>query len=478
MKNSYKWLLLGMLSCAFFFHQADRALFGLLTERIQGELHLNDFDMGVIQWSLFFTLAIMNPIAGFLGDRFSRKWIITLSLIFWSLMTALTGSPLVTGMCGLVFFRSIATAGGESFYAPSAYALLATHHTTTRSVAMAVHQAALYVGLIFSGKIVKWVIDALDQIPAVVDVFTAAGTWRLVFIIFGGLGLLLGLFFIFGLRDKPAGASAAKPSRPQPATMPQEKGRLVDGLKAYFCNPSALLASTGFIAIVFANNAYMSWAPKFVARKYAVKDVVAGDDTMFWHYVFAFGAIMLGGVITDFFVKRNPRFRVGLQAVALLLGAPLLMYFSCAPTYVLMITAIAGYGIFRGLFEVNTHASLFDVVKPRYRSTAVGLMTMLAFLIGSLAPLLIGWMSKSASETALAAKGLDATQIELLLKNPLAEAAAPILAQIQMTAQQVLSLGVPGFERGFWWMGVTYIIGGVAMVASFLFTFRRDHVAE
>ena len=476
MNKSYKWFLLAMLSCAFFFHQADRALFGLLTERIQGELHLNDFHMGVIQWSLFFTLAIMNPIAGFMGDRFSRKWIITLSLIFWSLMTALTGSPLVTGMMGLVFFRSIATAGGESFYAPSAYALLATHHTKTRSVAMAVHQAALYVGLIFSGKLVKWVIDALDHVPAVVNVFTAAGTWRLVFIIFGGLGFLLGVFFVFGLRDKPAGGNGDE--RADKIVRPAEKGAFVDGLKAYFCNPSALLASVGFIAIVFANNAYMSWAPKFVARKYGVRDVVAGDDSMFWHYIFAFGAIMLGGFLTDFFVKRNPRFRVGLQAVGLLIGAPMLMYFSCAPTYVMMITAIAGYGVFRGLFEVNTHASLFDVVQPRYRSTAVGLMTMIAFLLGSLSPLFIGWLSNSATKVALADKGLDAAQIELLLKNPMAESAAPILAQIQMTAQQVLSLGVPGFERGFWWMGVTYVIGGLAMVGSFLFTFKRDRVTE
>jgi hypothetical protein len=29
MKKSYKWFLIAMLSCAFFFHQADRALFGL-----------------------------------------------------------------------------------------------------------------------------------------------------------------------------------------------------------------------------------------------------------------------------------------------------------------------------------------------------------------------------------------------------------------------------------------------------------------
>ena len=33
----------------------------------------------------------MTVVAGFLGDRFSRKWIITLSLIAWSLMTICMG---------------------------------------------------------------------------------------------------------------------------------------------------------------------------------------------------------------------------------------------------------------------------------------------------------------------------------------------------------------------------------------------------
>ena len=38
MGKKYKWVMLALLSCAFFFHQADRALFGLLTVPIQGEV--------------------------------------------------------------------------------------------------------------------------------------------------------------------------------------------------------------------------------------------------------------------------------------------------------------------------------------------------------------------------------------------------------------------------------------------------------
>ena len=201
MAKSYKWLLIGMLSCAFFFHQADRALFGLLTIPIQKDIGLTDVQIGWINTTLSWTLAAMTVVAGFLGDRFSRKWIITISLIAWSLMTICMG--FIGGFVGALFFRSIATGVGESFYAPSAYALIAVHHKETRSVALSIHQAALYVGLMASGLMVAWALGFL-------------GTWRNVFIAFGAAGCALGVTFIWALKD-----GAPKSSESHNSAIPQ-----------------------------------------------------------------------------------------------------------------------------------------------------------------------------------------------------------------------------------------------------------------
>ena len=417
MGKNYKWLLLAFLSMAFFFHQADRVLFGLLTIPIQDELHLTDLQIGWINTALFCTLAVMTPIGGFVGDRFSRKWIITFSLLFWSLMTACTG--FVGGMCGLIFFRSIATGGGESFYVPSALALLASHHRETRSVALSVHQAALYVGLMFSGALVAWALHLF-------------GGWRPVFFTFGGLGFALGVVFVWALKER--GDDGDNGDDGDDCKAKGEKPPLVKGLKAYFCNPSALLATGGFLAVVFANNAYLSWAPKFMARKFALGVGAAGYGAMLYHHVAAFVAIMAGAFLTDACVRRNPRFRLLLQTVALLLGAPALILFGFAPSCIAAWAGVALYGVFRGLFEVNAHASLFDVVPPCHRSTAEGLMTMVAFFTGSLSPLMIGALSDK--------------------------------------------YGVRGFEIGFSILGVGYLLGAAAIAASFFFTFKRDRIAE
>ncbi|MBR4614025.1 MAG: MFS transporter [Kiritimatiellae bacterium] len=422
MKKWYKWCVVAMLSCAFFFHQADRALFGLLTIPIQQDLGLTDVQIGWINTVLSWTLAAMTMVAGFAGDRFSRKWLITGSLLFWSLMTVCMGFVgdwrifgfTIPAFLVVMFFRSIATGGGESFYAPSAMALIGSHHKETRSVAFSIHQAALYIGLMTSGVLVAWALGIL-------------GSWRNVFIVFGGAGFVLGIFFIWALKDNEDVANGQEPRGEI------RKGSPLGGLRAFFFNPSAICATIGFVAIVFVNNAYLFWAPKFMAQKFGCDVGTAGAQTMLWHHLFAFAAIMVGGIATDHFVKRRPRFRLALQMSAMLLGAPCLVLVGFSSSIAATVVMTALYGVFRGTFEVNTHASVFDVVAPEHRSTVVGCMVMSAFFFGGLSGVAMGKLS------AL--------------------------------------YGVRGFEIGFAILGAAYMIGAAAVATSFFFTFKRDRIA-
>ena len=425
MRGSYKWFMLLLLSLAFFFSQADRVLFGLLTIPIQEELHLTDLQIGVVNTALFVTLALTVPLAGLLGDRFNRKWVITGALLFWSAMTAATG--LVGGICGMIFFRSVLTGGGEAFYGPSAYALIAAHHKETRSLALAIHQAALYLGLMFSGALVAWVLARLHAVAWVVSLFGEAGCWRPVFLVFGGVGFLLGIVFVWALHDSMAGKSGDSRQR--------VGGTFRAGCRAFFCCPTVVLNAIGFIAICFANNAYVSWAPKFAAQKFGLTVGAAGNGTMLYHHLAAFVAILVAGWATDAVLLRGyPRFRLLLQTVAMFLGAPMLVWFGFAPSVATCFAATTLYGVFRGIYEANTQASAFDAVRPEHRATVVALADLFAMLIGSLSPLLIGAMSDR--------------------------------------------MGMRGFEWGFALMGGAYVVGATAMLAAMLFTFNKDRINE
>ena len=419
MKNGYKWLLLLLLSSAFFFHQADRALFGLLTIPIQDELKLSDVQIGWINTVLSWTLAGMAFVAGPVGDRFSRKWVITISLVAWSFMTFMMGFVGDWRICGflipaffvVMFFRSIATGVGESFYGPCYPPLIAAYHKATRSIALSIHQGALYVGLMTSGVLTAWALGVL-------------GSWRHVFMVFGGAGFALGVGFIWLLKD--TGRETARSGK--------DSASPLAGFAYFFRCPSAWCAMAGFIAIVFVNNAYLFWAPKFMAQKFGVSVGAAGTQTMLYHHLFAFVAIIAGGILTDRFVKRMPRFRLGFQILSMLAGAPCLVLVGVSSSAAAMVAMTAAYGVFRGCFEVNTHASLFDVMPPAYRSTSVGLFTVFAFFFGGLSGVLMGALSEK--------------------------------------------YGVRGFEIGFALMGAAYVIGALVMTISFFFTFRKDRITE
>ena len=368
MTNSpfYRWELLILLFFTYFLHQADRAIFGIVLPSIKSELRLTDTQLGLSGTVLFLVLAVMVPAAGWLGDRWSKKWIITGSLFFWSTATMLTG--LSRGLLGLILFRSVATGGGESFYGPAATALIAAFHRKTRALALSIHQGSLYFGIMISGFLAAWVSEQFG--------------WRSTFYIFGGCGLLLGGILIFRLRDPHVGESEAAPE--------QESVPPLESVKTLVRIPTVPLLTVGFSAIVFVNNAYLVWAPMFIGTKFGIKEITAGGFSMFYHHLAALFGVLLGGALADAVVPRRPTFRLQLQAAAMLCGVPLIFLLGRIESLPVLWIVIALFGFVRGLYESNTHAAVFDVVPQRLRATVVGLMIMCGFLLGSLSPLLLG----------------------------------------------------------------------------------------
>ena len=412
MSGLYKWWVVAMLGGAYFFHQADRAIFGVLVPYIQSDLALTERQLGHVNTVLFLTIAVVTFIAGFLGDRFDRKRIITGSLIFWSVATM--GLGFASSFVAVVMLRSVATGGGESFYGPSAMSLLASHHRETRSLAFSIHQAALYLGLMLSGVLALRVLDVV-------------GTWRRVFVAFGAAGLILGVSYLFLMRPDARDDARRAEGKPEGAS-------LAESFRAFFACPSALLATTGFIAICCVNNTYITWAPKMFHERFGLDGATAGAHAMFYHHLVAFGAILAGGWLTDRFVARFPRFRLGFQICALLLGAPALLLIGRCGTFAAAMAMTAAYGLFRGLFEVNTHASVFDVVPARHRASVVGFMLLLAMGLGALfSGELMGWVFSSFGERA--------------------------------------------YSVAFALMGGTYALAALLMSVSFFFTFRRDRIS-
>jgi len=405
-----KWTLLAFAAAIHVTYVVARSLLGVLADPIQAETGLDNVAFGVLTAAIFWTHSLVVPFAGFVGDRFNRAKLIGCAAMAWSVMTALAG--FASGFWTLLLLASVAVIVPQTVFGPTTCALLSDHHVATRTVALSCHQAAYYVGWFVSGA-------AIAGILAV-----CGGTWRAAFFAVGGIGMLVALVFLllfgtFAAPDAKAVSSEAKPT-------------FAASLRAFFGCPTARLLAIGYIANIFVIFGYSSWAPKFVAQKFALTPAAAGTGSMFWHYAASFVAVLATGVVTDRLVKRFPRVRLAFGTGAMLLAVPAAVGFGFAPTVSLTWASAALLGFALGVFGANMVSAVYDVVPSRFRAGTVGFLNVLAAFIGSFAALMLGALSART--------------------------------------------GTRGFELGFALMGVVTLVAALAYAAAAVFTYERDKV--
>ena len=388
----YKWEVLLLLWMAFLLNQGDRQVFNTVLPAIRDALNLSDTSVGLIATMFNLFYAVMVPVGGWAGDRFSRKWVTTISILFWSIATMFTG--LAASMFWLIILRSVATGGGEAFFGPANYSLLGQYHTDTRARAMSIHQTAYYIGVILAGWLAGLIADKLG--------------WQYSFIIFGAVGVFWGILMIVRLKDYPktpdqaVGDGKAVPgqeataSASLPATTGNpDKPGFFDGFKTVFTTPTALALTLGFSGLIFVITGYMTWVPAYLQEEFGQSQAQAGFDSMFWTYVAAFIGVLLAGSLSDKLAVRNHGTRMMLQAIGLIGGAVFLFLMGGHPALWLLYIAFAGWGFFRAFFDANTYAILYDVTPPRLHASCSSAMITTGFAVGALAPVVLGALKES-----------------------------------------------------------------------------------
>src|SRR4051812_34036464 len=72
-------------------------------------------------------------------------------------------------------------------------------------------------------------------------------------------------------------------------------------------------------------------------------------------------------------------------------GAPFVALCGMTQSVAVLIVALSAWGFFKGLYDANIFASVFDVIRPEARGTAAGFMNTVGWLGGGgAAPLVIG----------------------------------------------------------------------------------------
>lgn len=369
-ERRYTMFLLFLVSV---FSYMDRTIISILQVPIKQELGLSDAQLGALtglSFALFYaTLSL--PLAR-LADRWVRKNLIAGSLAVWSAMTAL--SSLATGFVSLLAFR-IGVAVGEAGSLPATHSIIADlYPPDKRATATSLWGLSLPLGLMLgfaSGGILA---DVLG--------------WRTAFAVIGGAGVLLAPIVLLIVREPKRGHF----DPPSISTLPVPT---MGEALAYLWNSKAWRYMViGGTLHTFAWYSAISWNPPFYTRIY---NMSLSEMSIYLALANGIGCalgMLLGGVLSDRFGRKNPEKRLQVVAVALLLMVPicLVQYFydskgiSLALGFVQLALMVVYYGPIVAVGQSLVPASM------RAFSSSVMLLSVNIFGLG-LGPFLTGLLS-------------------------------------------------------------------------------------
>lgn len=309
----YAWYVVGVLTLVYVFSFIDRQILNLLVAPIRKDLGITDTQMSLLMgfsFAVFYTF--FGIILGRLADTKSRRSIIAVGFVMWSLFTA--GCGMARNFAQMLLLR-MGVGVGEAALSPAAYSLITDYFPKQRrATAISVYSMGIYIGsglaYILGGLVIKWAsAEQTWDLPLV----GATRPWQVIFFIVGLPGVLLALL-VYSIRE-PA-RRGIKLLKAADGTMKAAQVPLKEVFAYIFENKLTFLChNVGFALLSFSSYGSSSWIPTFLTRNHGWTGAKPG--LVFGTVVAVCGTlgIVAGGWLADRMAARGYRdanMRVGL----------------------------------------------------------------------------------------------------------------------------------------------------------------------
>ncbi len=365
MKNSkiYPWVVVGLLGGVALLNYMDRQMLSTMKDAMQIDIEelQSATNFGRLMAVFLWIYGLMSPVSGIIADRLSRKWLIVGSLLVWSSVTYLMG--LATTFDQIFWLRSLMGIS-EALYMPAGLALIADYHTGgSRSLAVGIHMTGLYIG------------QAIGGFGATL---AAAYSWHTTFHWFGIIGIAYAIVLAVFLKDKQRDAA---PATDTPAKQPSMG--VVASMRSLLTNVAFWVILLYFAVPSLPGWATKNWMPTLFAENLGLPMSQAGPMATITIAASSFIGVLLGGTLSDRWVKRTLRGRVYTGAIGLGLTIPSLLLLGFGHSIVGIVCAGLLFGIGFGMFDANNMPILCQFVGARQRATAYGIMNMVGVFAGA-----------------------------------------------------------------------------------------------
>lgn len=373
LEKIYPWAVVALLWFVALLNYLDRQMLSTMKDAMQidiAELE-SAVNFGKLMAIFLWIYGFISPFAGAVADRVSRKWLIVVSLAVWSAVTLLMGYCTTYNQ---IFWLRALMGVSEALYIPAGLSLIADYHTgKSRSFAIGIHMTGLYVG------------QGLGGFGATI---AAAFSWQQTFHWFGIIGIAYAFVLILFLRDKRQEPKASLDIRHAGFSIFKSFGII-------FSNIAFWIILFFFASTSLPGWAIKNWLPTLYSDSLNLPMSQAGPVSTITIAISSFIGILIGGPLSDKWVKKNIKGRVYTSAIGLALMIPALILLGFGENMVSAVLAGLFFGVGYGMFDANNMPILCQFVPARLRATAYGIMNMIGVVSGALCTQVLGKLADS-----------------------------------------------------------------------------------
>lgn len=369
-RRFYPWMVVGLLWVVALLNYMDRQMLSTMQQSIGMSIPAvkDPVNFGRLMAIFLWIYGCISPAAGAVADRLSRKWIIVGSLGVWSAVTWLMG---YCETFEQMYWLRALMGVSEALYIPAGLALIADYFTgSARSLAIGVHMTGLYMG------------QALGGFGATA---AAEWSWQSTFQWFGVVGVVYAVVLMLLLREKRVKTVPVK-----------DKGRAAGGESVW--RTFVMIFSNGafwVILFVFASSSLpgwgtKNWLPTLFGNSLGLSASEAGPLATITIALSSFVGVMVGGPLSDRWVRRNVRGRIYTSAIGLSMMIPALVCIGLGHDVYAAAGAALLFGVGYGMLDANNMPILCQFVPSHRRASAYGLMNMTGVFMGAAVTGLLG----------------------------------------------------------------------------------------
>ncbi len=401
--STYKKYVIGILLVVYTLNFIDRQIIAILSPAIKADLGISDTQLGLLKGFAFamFYAIFSIPIAR-LADKKNRVNIISISIVFWSGMTALCGAA---GNFWHLLWARVGVGIGEAGCSPPAHSLVSDYfHKEERATALGLYSLGIPLGSLFGILLGGWLVASLG--------------WRWTFVAVGLPGVLLGILVKLTLKEPKRGA--AEPPKILDAEVdvtPQEsvaRASILETFEIVWGIKSFRILIYGSALVAFAIFGFNLWMVDFLVRTHELSYAQLTLPLALGIGIGGAVGTVSGGAICDLWVRKNISHYFTFLALVHTLSVPLYIFAMWTSSSTLCFIVLFFVFMLHSSAAGPCYALVQNLSPLKMRAFAAALYLFVLSAIGQgFGPVYIGGISDLLAGTMGEADGLQFALISL-----------------------------------------------------------------